>query len=275
MQIYAYDKKGEEVAAHSAKRGTPYYCPDCHQTLSFRSSPLIRPHFFHLKDQRPCFHTQKTLTHLEIQAQLLALLPPGEAKMEHRFKGISRIADVFWEKERLVFEAQVSFITAEEVEARSKAYRSVGCEIVWILHHHRYAKERVTAAERYLQDHTHYFSNHTPAGSGLFYDQYSYHLYGKRLANLFRRPVNLAHPVRHSLSLHLPPTPQKQRQNWKLSFAGDILNSLNFREWDLKRARQIESLLMPEKKAFTMLKRVQKRVTRFLKLVGYILLDSL
>lgn len=270
MQIYAYDEKGEEVAAHQATRRAKYYCPDCHQALSFRSSPLMRAHFFHLKDQRPCFQTSKSLTHLEIQSQIVALLPQGEAKMERRFNELSRIADVYWEKQKIVFEVQYSFITSDELEARIRAYRSIGCQIVWILHTGRYGKAKVTAAEHTLQNYPHYFSNHTPEGIGHFFDQYSYQVRGRRAAALFKRPINISVPKTGELKNHLPFQLKQHRSQWDLGFEGDILNTGHFKEWELRRAQQIESLLVNKKYKFNL----KKKIGNFFRLIGYLILDT-
>lgn len=269
MQIYAYTEEGEEIAAHAAKKGHRYYCPDCHQKLSWREGHFIRPHFFHLKSQNPCLRQGKSLTHLEIQSRLLELLPSNEAFMEKRMPAINRIADVVWEKKKIVFEVQISFISAEEVHSRSLAYRSQGYEIVWILHEHRFGNYRVTAAENYLLNHTHYFTNYSSEGHGWFYDQFSFHIRGRREARLFKRAVDFSCPF-HNMNLPaLPPRVTSHRKHWKLSFKGDIINNPPTDKDQWQRAIDIESLFLSPSKPVSFI----KKITDFIKLVGYLIID--
>lgn len=270
MQIYAYDKEGEEIAAHFAKMGASYWCPDCHSEVRVRSGPSVRPHFFHLKPTLPCRLHQKTPTHLAIQSRLLKDLPEGEAFMEKRFPSLNRIADLVWEKEKLVFEIQVSFITAGEVEARSAAYRSLNYEIVWVLHDHRFNHFRITAAERALLPHPHYFTSITAEGSGGFFDQFSFHCGGTRAARLFRRPVDLAQPRRAPCLKHLPSYVVASRQHWKISFKGDLLNSSYFNLRHLKKGAELQNLIPHPRPRFSLLKKIKD----FFRLIGYLILDA-
>ena len=270
MQIYAYDKNGDEVISHFAETKTTYFCPECHHPVRLRSGPFLRPHFFHLKNQAPCRLREKGETHLQIQDKLLQLLPKNEAFLERRLPSINRIADVVWETQKLIFEVQVSFISAEEVLARISAYRSQGYEVVWILHKRRFLNYRVTAAELALQTHTHYFTDITEHGHGVFFDQFSYILGGVRGASLFLRPVDLSKPQQATPSPNLPPRLLKMRAPWTVSFAGDLLNSSHFSPRHLEKALALEELEIQPRRRFSLIKKIKDT----LKLLAYALLDT-
>lgn len=278
MQIYAYDDEGQQVVAHQevvrrAEKNKSYWCPECHGQMTLRSGPFVRAHFYHRGAERPCRQGTKTATHLEIQSRLLQLLPRGEGKNEVYFPKISRIADLVWEKEKIIFEVQVSFITHEEVASRNSAYGSLGYQVVWILHESRFNRRRVTAAEAGLIASPHYYTNMDPEGRGGFYDQFSYHHKGLRLLRLFRRPVDLASPLRGGLSPSsplLPPSPLKARAAWPLHFKGDIWDRPPVEPHQLTQAYQIEKKLLPE----TSLQKLRKKLSRAVRFVGYLLLDS-
>lgn len=274
MQIYAYDDEGQEQVAHLAAQGAEktgnYWCLECHERLALRSGPFVRSHFYHLKSERPCRHRAKTATHLEIQSRLLQLLPPGEAKSEVHFPKISRIADLVWEKEKIIFEVQVSFITYEEVASRNQAYGSLGYQVVWILHESRFNRRRVTAAEASLLSSPHYYTDIDARGVGSFYDQFSYHFKGQRVLRLFRRPVDLNSPLREGALLSLPPLMAKARMAWPLYFEGDIRHRPPTDPYHLNRAYEMEKKLLPE----TLLQKLRKKIRRAVKFVGYLILQS-
>ncbi len=105
-------------------------------------------------------------THLRIQKQIQALLPPNEAFLERRFPQIGRIADLVWEPRKLIFEVQCSPITLKEVKQRKKDYESCGYRLIWILHDKRFNRRWPTPAEIFLREGACYFTNGTH-----FYDQ--------------------------------------------------------------------------------------------------------
>lgn len=275
VQIYAYDEEGIETIAHLAVRSQKYYCPDCHQKLSFRSSPYIRAHFFHLKDQNPCYRSSKSLTHLEVQAHLVEKLPLGEAKQERYFPSIHRRADVCWENKKIVFEVQISFITYEEVKARIEDYNSCGYEVVWILHLQRFSRYMTTAAELYLRDHTHYFTSINQEGLGAIFDQFNIIIAGRREATLFRKPIDIAHPSSALVDEALPQRIKDHRQSWALSFAGDLLQTKKLSFEHLQKLYELEQLELTRLSKPTWQKSILSKVKDFFRLMGYILLDAI
>ena len=270
VQLYAYDELGQDIIAHQAHPKQKYSCRECHREVRVRSGPFIRAHFFHLQNVSPCRLREKSPTHLEIQDKLLKLLPPGEVVLEKRFSTLKRIADVVWEKEKLIFEIQVSFITAAEVQARSLDYRSLSYEIVWILHDTRFNTFRITAAEQALLDFPHYFTNINAQGQGSFYDQFSYHLGGTRAARLFSRPIDITHPIRQFSLPPLPPKIIQHRQNWKISFQGDLFNSTGYLPRHVEKAHELETFLKRPPLRFSL----RKKIKDAFRMVGYLIMDA-
>lgn len=114
----------------------------------------------------------KGAEHRAVQHYLLNLLPKGEAAIEVAFKELNRIADVVWEKKKLIFEIQCSKVSGEEVKLRNRDYQSAGYKVVWILHDRRFNRQKLSSAEIALIDSPHYFTNINRFSSGIIYDQF-------------------------------------------------------------------------------------------------------
>src|SRR5262249_33589089 len=127
-------------------------------------------HFYHTDSKRTCRLKGKTEKHLQTQKWLQNSLPHGESSLEYPFPSIGRIADVAWHPKKIVFEVQCSPITPHEVEARNRDYASIGYQVIWILHDVRYKQRWESAAEVFLRDHPHYYTNIDENGEGCVYD---------------------------------------------------------------------------------------------------------
>lgn len=219
MQYYALD--GEQlVQAIHAERQKDYFCPECRAPLRLRKGAERAAHFYHLVTPSFCHQNNKSLTHLTIQWILLELLPAGEAVMERIFPSIGRIADVAWEKQKIVFEIQCSPITAEEALERCEAYQSLGYRPVWILHDRRFNKRRSSLAESYLRKNRCYYTDIDEKGHGKIYDQWDIAKGGRRI---FRGPplrVDLTKPL--LLQQSAPPELAYRFLNSSLYFQGDF-----------------------------------------------------
>ena len=170
-------------------------------------------------------------------------MPLGDCLLKLSFPSIRRIADVAWYSEKIVFEIQYSPISAEEVLARTRDYRSLGWEVVWILHDHRYNQIRLSAAENALRSSPHFFTNFNRFGEGIIYDQFDLCDHSFRLHRLPPLPVAAVQMVRNLKSpvkMNYPLRKLEDRvRYWPLSFEGDLLsqfsNGLN-EEYFLKAA---------------------------------------
>ncbi len=194
MQLYALDEKGQWVEASKAIRAMDYRCVECQGVVRMRAGEFRQPHFYHLERPESCRQAGKGIEHLQTQLYIKKLLPEGETHLEVRFPSINRIADVVWEKKRLVFEIQFSPISAEEVKARNQDYKRQGYEVVWILHDEQYNKPKVSGAEKFLFNKPHYFTNIDHEGEGLIYDQLSQVLRGRRVKSGEILPIDLTSP---------------------------------------------------------------------------------
>lgn len=241
MQLYALDEKECLVFAPHATKHRDYFCLECKSIVRRRGGDYRQVHYYHLSSVS-CHLSGKSMTHLQVQSHIVDLLPQGEAQMEYRFPAISRIADVVWLPQKLVFEIQCSAITAEEVQARNADYSAQGFHVIWILHDNRYNQRRLTAAEKYLEsDETlpHYFTNIDQEGQGFIYDQFSLVGKGMRHVKLSPLPVKVAFPTRldagktlekdeivpskFASNMMLPKTITKFGKHRKVCFHGDLL----------------------------------------------------
>jgi|GEM_PF-1634784 len=170
MQALALDPEGQIIHAKEAIKGKNYLCIACQSNVRRRGGDWVRDHFYHLQENLSCHLSQKSETHLNLQISLQESLPTGEAFLEERFTTIRRIADVAWYRYKIVFEIQVSPLSIDEMLARIHDYKTVGWQVIWVLHTHSFFGQRGSKEELLLMDHPHYFANHTSNGIGEFFD---------------------------------------------------------------------------------------------------------
>ena len=212
--------------ASSAIKGHDYFCPECRGRVRRRGGLRRQDHFFHIDGTSRCRQNGKSLRHIQVQLFFLSTIPNGECRLEHPFPQIRRIADVFWEKEGLVFEVQCSPISPEEVLARNRDYASVGVRPVWILHDHRYNGENVQSVEFVLKGHPHYFTNIDEEGKGCVYDQFSHTFSHRRTKRLPMCSIAVDRPRSIPCDLRSPVEFIQHRiSRWKVHFSGDIVDS--------------------------------------------------
>ncbi len=225
MQIFASDTAGTPVSALLASRQNNYRCLECGQTVRLRGGAHKQLHFFHLGPIGTCRLGGKSLLHLNLQLHLQTLFTSQECHLERRFPEINRIADVVWEKEKLIFEIQCSPITALEVKQRIGDYTSLGYQVVWILHDKQFNRHLLSSAEGALRHHPHYYTNIDLNKRGIIYDQYSIDRQALRKERSYPLSVDLRLPRRTRPSIPLnSPLLRLRKKSWKLSFAGDLLD---------------------------------------------------
>lgn len=171
MLLYAKDKDDRLVFADTAKKQESYNCLECGSSLRLRGGLHRRKHFYHIEESRSCKLQGKSITHLQVQCFIKKLLPQAEVFLEKYFSKISRIADVCWENQKIIFEVQCSPISQEEILARNSDYESLGYRVVWIFHTHRYGKKILTSAENVLKDKAFYYTDIDIYGRGAIYDK--------------------------------------------------------------------------------------------------------
>lgn len=230
MQLYAKDTKTQLVCALQAEKHMDYFCPECDAIVRLRGGMHRRNHFFHLHPSFECRQSQKSLVHLQVQSHLLHLFPNTECFLEHRFPSIKRIADVVWEPQKLIFEVQCSPIFAAEVASRNQDYANQGYQVIWILHDRCFNKRKTSAAEHFLQNFPHYYTNIDAKGRGCIYDQFA--LFEGGIKKYWQKPliVGMSHPFRlyaKEISPKKSILPNKvlsRMKKWPLFFSGDLLS---------------------------------------------------
>lgn len=221
MQLVAYRENHTWILAQQAIKGADYRCVECGGVVRKRGGVHRRDHFYHIAPTERCYLSGKSMAHLQVQWAIQQALPAGEAELEKRFEKIDRIADIYWESEKIVFEVQCSPISREEVLARNRDYQSMGCEVVWILHDQRYNKRRMTAAEEALSKAPHYFTNIDAGGEGEIYDQISLVRKGMRVSNFSKFFVALGSPSRGGARLERENRISKKLKKGEVYFSGD------------------------------------------------------
>lgn len=145
------------IYASAAVDGKIYWCLDCFGPVKKRKRGRNFAHFYHLKASPACRLYSKALDHLVAQKELARLFPPGELQIERPFLKIARVADVCWEKEKIIFEIQCSSMTEKEASMRMRDYFSIGYVVVWLLDDRRYNKKNLKPAEAFLRTQNAYF----------------------------------------------------------------------------------------------------------------------
>jgi competence protein CoiA len=224
LGLYAFEED-ELIHASFAKPETVYRCPDCFGPLKKRTGKIKLPHFYHIKTARACRLYSKTEYHLLAQIQLQKKFPEGTLELEKPFAEINRVADVCFEKEKLVFEIQCSPLTEKEAEMRIQDYRSIGYETVWLLDDRRYNKWSVRPAEEFLRQHNAYYISIREGLASKTYDQFEILSEGQRVKRSKQMEIDLKKIYRKTIRAWSEELYPKQiiQLNTTLYFQGDRL----------------------------------------------------
>ncbi len=237
MQLYALEGDSP-ILASRAEKSKDYLCPECQGRLRVRGGHGRQIHFYHLATPRLCRQHQKGADHLHLQLRLLELIGEGAAQIESPFPAIGRIADVAWPAQKIVYEVQCSPISLEEARQRTADYRTLGYEVVWILHDKRFNQKKLSPAEKFLRETSCYFTNIDRLGQGIVYDQFDHVRSYKRFfkgEKLVVSPTRLFPIQRSDLATTLPKAVADRLAAWKYFAAGDLLDRL-MREGNLSGA---------------------------------------
>lgn len=224
MQLCALNSEKKVVFANQASKHTDYFCLECHTIVRLRGGLHRQNHFYHLDPSRQCRQNGKSMEHLQVQKYIFNSLPEADSRLEFPFPSINRIADVVWLSEKIIFEIQCSPITALEVEARNRDYAREGFQVVWILHDKRFNQNRLTAAELFLQDRPHYFTDIDIEGDGNIYDQFAIYHLGRRHVLLPALNIDIARPYRSKAAAAQLSLASKRQELWPVYFSGDLVD---------------------------------------------------
>ncbi len=207
MALYAVDDDDLIFAAH-AEAGKTYWCLDCFGPVKRRLGRQRFPHFFHTQPAPSCRLYSKTEDHLLAQLQLQRHFPPGALQIERPFLNISRVADLCWENEKIVFEVQCSPLSETEAQKRTEDYRSQGYEAVWLLDDKRYNGRILRPAEAYLRRQATYYLRLKPGLFSEYYDQFEVFSEGRRTKKGRKLPIDLQ-KVRRKFPIQKETFPQQ------------------------------------------------------------------
>ena len=223
MQFYALKGNIPLLAAHAEKQ-RDYLCPECRGVVRLRKGTLRQPHFYHFRSSSRCRQNGKSAAHLQLQWAIFSLFPSGQSHMERPFPEISRIADVTWETEKIVFEVQCSPLSLREAEQRCLDYKSVGFTPIWILHDRQFNGRKISASEELLRKVGAYYTNFDEKGYGEIYDQFDICKSGRRIFQGPSLQVDLKNRLFFSgaLDTNLPKTLTDRLKSWPFYFAGDL-----------------------------------------------------
>jgi competence protein CoiA len=224
MQLYALNDQDILISANHAVKQKDYICFECKSLVRLRGGRHRQNHFYHLEPNRSCKLGGKSLLHLHVQCHIQRLLPEEDCLLEHRFPKINRIADVVWLSQKLVFEVQVSPITAEEMMHRNRDYALMGYQVIWILHDKRFNRFQVSAAEEFIKNSPHYYTNIDTNGRGVIYDQLQWMVRGTRKKRERPLIINLSQPQRPIRPIYkIPDMLDLRLKSWPICFCGDLI----------------------------------------------------
>jgi len=166
MQTFAFDEDFKIISASLAEKKKDYICPECGSFVRKRVPKNKNVHFYHTYQLKNCRQKKKNHDHRLIQELLSKKIQHLNPSLEHHFKEISRIADIYIHEKGLVFEIQCSKISKEEIQKRENDYQSLGLQVIWILNDKIFNKKNISDAETLLRSLCCYYTD------GIcFYDQ--------------------------------------------------------------------------------------------------------
>lgn len=235
ISMVLFASNGEDaIHAWDAQAKKLYWCLECRSPLKLRHGKHKVPHFYHIKTSPSCRLYSKSERHLFIQLAIQKHLPPNEIVLEKPFTEIRRVADVVWEKKKIIFEIQCSPISETEAKERVFEYQSLGYEVVWILDDRLFNKKRVSKAENYIRKHSGYYVRQ--GTSFQIFDQLEIFQNFRRLKKGEKRLIDLSKP--HLISLtdqtrSLPKLLIERTKNAKYYFENDWIDKISSE--DLKK----------------------------------------
>lgn len=248
MQLFATDENNCLISARQARKHQDYHCLECRGIVRRRGGVHRTLHFFHLNSSATCRQNGKSMTHLQAQHHIRAVLPPEECQLEKHFPSIERIADAVWEAKKIIFEIQCSPISAEEVLQRNSDYGTLGYQVIWILHENQFNQWKQSSAEMALVSSPHYYTNIDEEGSGFIYDQLILFWNGLRKLRLEKHPIDISSPsaMQKKDSLVCPKVILERLQTWPLYFDGDLCKvALSEGNESFVKALEMEKSLYP------------------------------
>ncbi len=134
-ELVSLTKKFTPVELASLKYKHRYFCPGCGSELTLKAGEVKIPHFAH-RSLADCdsFSEPETLLHLHGKLQLHQFFIQRNlsSELEKYLPSIKQRADLLIGNHTAI-EFQCSAIPSSQIRSRSKGYRSIGIEPIWIL----------------------------------------------------------------------------------------------------------------------------------------------
>ncbi len=248
MQRYAITSKNDRIDAIDASQQIDYFCPECSGIVRIKKGEQRQAHFFHLSDGIPCRLRFKNSLHKAVQAWLIEKLQPEDCAEECFFPEITRIADVAYHKKQIVFEVQLSPISAKVALERTFDYYRIGWHVIWILHAHTFGRHEASPFEGALESIPHYFTDIGYKG-GRLWDEGSYVHNNRRVyfgippkrryienlsAEHIRQPVELSPKTKKHYSFSSLCIDRKN--TWSCHLQGDLLEAIDTCDYQPRRS---------------------------------------
>lgn len=225
MALYALDRE-ELISADDALHKKAYCCLECRGALQVRQGRRRR-HFYHVKTSPQCRLYSKSEAHLLLQLQVQNKFCEGEIVIERPFPSIGRIADLCWDRCKIIFEIQCSFIAQKEAEERMVDYASLGYTVIWLLDDRRFNRRHLSPTELFLRNTSCYYIHYQKTKLSLFYDQFELIQQNRRLRTGIKLPVFLTRPrtiPQTPLLGEIPEQIKRRQESWRLFFEGDLFH---------------------------------------------------
>ena len=227
MSLYAYEEE-LLVNASDAKENHVYRCSNCQSRVKVRKGRFRVPHFYHLSRSPTCRLYSKSEDHMLAQLALQQLLPIGETVLEKPFIEISRVADLIWEKPKIAFEIQCSFLHLNEAKQRIIDYAKMGYQVVWILDDRIFNRRKASPTEQYIRTYPCYYATLRKQSFPTFYDQFEVFWKQERIKKGFRLQVQLQRPYpfpeKECSEQFFPRQVLEKATKTQLYFYGDLLH---------------------------------------------------
>lgn len=127
----------------------PFCCPGCGGQVTLRKGKIKRPYFAHLS-LADCqfFWENEGQEHLGLKAALYrSLKPVCQVRVEVVLPDLQQVADLLV-NDKLALEVQCSSLSKERLADRTKAYRSHGFQVRWLLGKKLWLGKSLTALQK-------------------------------------------------------------------------------------------------------------------------------
>jgi competence CoiA-like predicted nuclease len=158
----ALTRSGEEIFAPYAERKKDYFCPFCKNRVRLKAGQLVIRHFYHLPGAE-CPYRNESYDHLKMKQKIFDVYQTKFPLQVEKQVISGRRADVLINADKpIVVECQVSPITVEEWEERTRDYNKLGIYVFWIFHLKRLKLDSFKKVEKripaeILHAHRHYY----------------------------------------------------------------------------------------------------------------------